>query len=352
MRQKVLEMIRFLFITLYRPNYFPLSLLQNPLFRVTAVRGFLCYLLYSKLVPFSGSRSMDIRKRGRPEPGFSLNGGFKKSKQEMESLSTGVGSKSKPCTKFFSTAGCPFGEGCHFLHYVPGGYNAVAHMMNLTPAAPLPPTRNVAALPHVPNGSAPSAVKTRICNKFNTAEGCKFGDKCHFAHGEWELGKHIAPSFDDHRAMGPPGAGRLAGRMEPPGPAASFGANSTAKISVEASLAGAIIGKGGVNSKQICRQTGAKLSIREHESDPNLRNIELEGSFEQIKEASNMVKDLLLTLQMSAPPKTTPGVPGAPASHGSNFKTKLCENFAKGSCTFGDRCHFAHGASELRKSGV
>lgn len=26
---------------------------------------------------------MDIRKRGRPEPGFSLNGGFKKSKQGL-----------------------------------------------------------------------------------------------------------------------------------------------------------------------------------------------------------------------------------------------------------------------------
>ncbi|WJX78664.1 hypothetical protein P8452_61859 [Trifolium repens] len=299
---------------------------------------------------------MDIRKRGRPEHGFNTNGGFKKSRQEMQSLSTGVGSKSKPCTKFFSTSGCPFGESCHFLHYVPGGYNAAAQMMNLTAAAP-PAPRNVAPPPHVPNGSAQSSVKSRICNKFNTAEGCKFGDKCHFAHGEWELGKPVALSFDDHRAMGPPNVGRFGGhRMEPPpGPTTSFGANATAKISVEASLAGAIIGKGGVNSKQICRQTGAKLAIREHEADPNLRNIELEGTFEQIKDASNMVKDLLLTLQMSAPPKTSQGggggggPGGAPGHHGSNFKTKLCENFAKGSCTFGERCHFAHGAADLRK---
>ncbi|WVZ12862.1 hypothetical protein V8G54_017392 [Vigna mungo] len=90
---------------------------------------------------------------------------------------------------------------------------------------------------------------------------CKFGDKCHFAHGEWELGKHISPSINDHRSLGPSSAGRMAVRIEPPPLAGSFGAISTAKISVEASLAGAIIGKGGVNSKQICRQTGAKLSI-------------------------------------------------------------------------------------------
>ncbi|XP_058738337.1 zinc finger CCCH domain-containing protein 14-like [Vicia villosa] len=299
---------------------------------------------------------MDTRKRGRPEHGFNTNGGYKKSRQEMQSLSTGVGSKSKPCTKFFSTSGCPFGETCHFLHYVPGGFNAVAHMMNLTPAAP-PAPRNVAAPPHAHahNGSAPSAVKSRICNRFNTAEGCKFGDKCHFAHGEWELGKPVALSFDDHRHAGPPNVGRMGGhRMDPPpGPTTSFGATATAKISVEASMAGAIIGKGGVNSKQICRQTGAKLSIREHESDQNLKNIELEGTFEQIKDASNMVKDLLMTLKMSAPPKTTQGPPGAPGhhhgNHGSNFKTKLCENFTKGSCTFGERCHFAHGATEMRK---
>ncbi|XP_052209539.1 zinc finger CCCH domain-containing protein 14-like [Diospyros lotus] len=292
------------------------------------------------------------RKRGRPDAAFNGNAGFKKSKQDMEFFPTGIGSKSKPCTKFFSTSGCPFGEGCHFLHYVPGGIKAVTQMLGSNPALPSAP-RNLVAPPSFPD--APSnPVKTRMCNKYNTAEGCKFGDKCHFAHGEWELGKPTIPSHEDPHGMGPMG-GRLGGRMEAQAPglaaAASFGASATAKISVDASLAGAIIGKSGVNSKQICRLTGAKLSIREHESDPNLRNIELEGTFDQIKQASAMVRELIVNIgSASGPPAKNPGMGGfGPAS---NFKTKLCDNFAKGSCTFGERCHFAHGAEELRKPGV
>lgn len=294
----------------------------------------------------------EARKRGRQGAGaLNANGGFKKTKQEMES--TGIGSKSKPCTKFFSTSGCQFGESCHFVHYVPGGYNAVAQMMNLPPISRVAPPSQPA-----PNGSAATA-KTRMCNKYNSGEGCKFGDKCHFAHGEWELNKPMAPSYEDPRAMGPgpgPMQGRFGGRNEPlpPPAAAGFGASATAKISIDGSLAGAIIGKGGVNSKQICRQTGVKLSIREHESDQNLRNIELEGTFDQIKLASAMVRDLVASVSAAAPQKGHGGGGGS-AAHGpasSNYKTKLCENFAKGSCTFGDKCHFAHGSSELRKSGV
>ncbi|KAH7560461.1 hypothetical protein JRO89_XS10G0026600 [Xanthoceras sorbifolium] len=247
------------------------------------------------------------------------------------------------------TSGCPFGEGCHFLHYVPGGYKAVSQMLNLGSGPALPPAaRNSAAPPSFPDGSSPPAVKTRLCNKYNTAEGCKFGDKCHFAHGEWELGRPTAPSYDDPRAMGPM-SGRLGGRVEPPpqsfGAAASFGASATAKISIDAKLAGAIIGKNGVNSKQICRLTGAKLSIREHEADPNLRNIELEGSFDQIKQASAMVRELIVNVGSGSGPQMKQSSGAA-----NNFKTKLCENFGKGSCTFGERCHFAHGVEELRKT--
>lgn len=302
------------------------------------------------------------RKRSRPDTANGGAAGGKRSR-ETESFQTGLSSKSKPCTKFFSTIGCPFGEGCHFSHFVPGGYQAVAKTLNLgNPAVPAPAR---APMDHAAGGNShpASSGKTRMCTKYNTAEGCKFGDKCHFAHGERELGK---PAYMSHEsAMAPPMGGRYGGRPEPPPPAAmgppagNFGASATAKISVDASLAGGIIGKGGVNTKQICRVTGVKLSIRDHVSDPNLKNIELEGNFDQIKQASNMVGELIATISPSTPAKKPAGsaAGAAPAGRGgpggrSNYKTKLCENFVKGTCTFGDRCHFAHGENEQRKGAA
>lgn len=96
--------------------------------------------------------------------------------------------KPKPCMKFFSTSGCPFGESCHFLHYVPGGLSS----LGIAPVASLSPASSAAnqRKPGGPGGDPSVTVngfKTKLCNKFNTAEGCRFGDKCHFAHGESDL---------------------------------------------------------------------------------------------------------------------------------------------------------------------
>lgn len=223
---------------------------------------------------------------------------------------------------------------------------AVAQMTNLGN----PSSRN-----SVVSGSSDRGVKTRMCNKVNTEEGCRFGDKCHFAHSERELGRSSVQGpehYSPRRGRLSAGGGGFDRSPSGLGAAASFGASATAKISVDASLAGAIIGKGGVNTKNICRVTGARLSIRDHEQDPNLKNIELEGTFDQIKDASSMVRELIIKV---GPSPSTAGLPrystgGGTASSANNFRTKMCDNFVKGSCTFGDRCHFAHGASELRKA--
>lgn len=287
------------------------------------------------------------RKRERAEGAFTGNGAFKKSRDEMESFTTGVGSKSKPCMKFFSTSGCQFGEGCHFLHYVPG-YSALSQLSNVGGNATMPVGRNMP----FSDGPAPAA-RTKLCNRFNTPEGCKFGDKCHFAHGDMALGKAVTPGYEDRRGMG--SISRFSGPVEQnnsyrgAAAAASFGTSATAKISIDASHAGAVIGKNGVNSKQICRLTGVKLSIKDHESDPRQRNIELEGTFDQIKEASAMVRELIVNIGAGGGSSGRPGSSFGGAPPGRQFKSKMCENFPNGNCSFGERCHFAHSASELRK---
>ncbi|VAI56621.1 unnamed protein product [Triticum turgidum subsp. durum] len=141
-------------------------------------------------------------------------------------------------------------------------------MSNLGGQAFAHPQGRMPAGSAVPDGPPTPTVKTKLCNKYNTAEGCKWGDKCHFAHGERELGKHtfINNSMPPH--MGPRPTGHF-GPPAMPSPAmttpAGFGASSTAKVSVDASLVGGIIGRGGVNTKQISRVTGAKLAIRDHD---------------------------------------------------------------------------------------
>ncbi|KAL6569775.1 hypothetical protein OROMI_014289 [Orobanche minor] len=287
------------------------------------------------------------RKRGRPYASFSRNGGYKKSKEELDSFTSGVGSKSKPCTKFFSTSGCSFGDTCHFMHYFPG-YSAHTQLANSGGNVPTSVVRNTAFT----DGGPSMTMKTKICNKINTPEGCRYGDKCRFAHSDMELNKlpPPMPHYEDPYIRGP-GRG-FSQRFEPAPrdlPVANFGVSATAKISVDASFAGAIIGKSGVNSKQICRQTGVKLSIKDHEMDPSKRNIELEGTFDQIKDASSMVRELIMNISAATGRAEQQNMGsfgrGVPPS---NYKKKMCDKFSKGLCTFGERCRFAHSANELQ----
>ncbi|KAH7292332.1 hypothetical protein KP509_29G062500 [Ceratopteris richardii] len=285
--------------------------------------------------------------------------------REKDSTGTNAANKSKACLKFFSTAGCPYGDDCHFLHYLPGGLAS----LGLPQTAKMPAgggmglrketlTRAGVTMPTMlpmrsqEQGSIPFGFKSRLCSNFEAPGGCRFGSKCNFAHGAQELRLPRA-SADANLKSIDRFQSSLGGLLEdkiphrrqreptPPGlmGASAFGAMSTAKVCIDASLAGIIIGKGGVNAKAISRASGAKLVIRDHESDSNLKNVEMEGSLDQIKLASSMVQELLANKEV---------LPAKASLAPQNYKSKLCENFSKGNCKYGDRCHFAHGQSELQ----
>ncbi|KAL0435474.1 UNVERIFIED_CONTAM: Zinc finger CCCH domain-containing protein 44 [Sesamum radiatum] len=281
------------------------------------------------------------RKRGEDEG----DGGSKRFKQEnsaieKESITTGIRSTVLPCTSFFSLSGCCLGDECQFLHHFPGGIKAVTQLLGRNPAIPAPP-RHPVAPPSFPDASA---IQPLFCYRFNTAEGCMYGNRCYFLHSHHELGRPTMPFHRNLHAMGP----------IPPNlwGAASFGASAaTVKISIDASMAGAVIGTGGDMAKRICRLTGVNLSIIDHESDPNLRAVELKGTLDQIGQASEMIHQLIFHVSASSVARMKNPASSAPGK-GKYYKTKLCNNFAKGHCNFGNRCAFAHGAEELRKPEV
>ncbi|XP_059664952.1 zinc finger CCCH domain-containing protein 31-like [Cornus florida] len=206
---------------------------------------------------------MDSRKRVGPDAAFNPDRGVKKLKQALESSSTGKGSKMEQVTKFVSTA----------------------EMIKLGPNQA---TMYVASPPSIPDDSYQPAFKTRLCIDYNTAKGCKFGENCHFAHGICEFGKPFSLTFGkSHGAMA---SGRFAGRMRLPYSRPPLSINKdpiTAQISVDASLAGAIYGHDDL--KTMLGGLQVKIFIREHKSGPNLKNIELQGKFQQLKTASSLV---------------------------------------------------------------
>lgn len=235
--------------------------------------------------------------------------------------------KTKACTKFFSVSGCPYWSKCNFLHALPPGMNSFPTAMS--------------------NIMDETKRKTKLCNKFNSPEGCPFGDKCNFAHGDKDLQPQRSQGMQFcQRSAAIPNQGMFgnAGRRDPQVEGVGA-ATATATMPVRADAVGAVIGKGGCNIKNIFAQSGASVKFTgTDDAEATHRTLEMVGTLEQIQVAQQMVQSYVSMFNTSGGGKSQDM-----AKNKANFKTKLCENWSKtGNCTYGSRCHFAHGEDELR----
>lgn len=88
----------------------------------------------------------------------------------------------RPCRKYYTEEGCPYGDRCIFLHDDQGSQVRVLRESNAISLGPMTSLVNGAASA---GGASerPSNWKTRVCNKWETTGHCPFGQKCHFVHG-------------------------------------------------------------------------------------------------------------------------------------------------------------------------
>ena len=225
----------------------------------------------------------------------------------------------KLCAKFFSIHGCAYCADCHFLH-------------TYRPGLPVPP--RPAPLPYVYTMSdamrpqVNEKIKTRLCRNFESPQGCRFGDRCVFAHGEEELRTEEANT-------------------------ASMGSTYMLQTSIEQAVlvpvpqvhVGAIVGKAGSAIAQVSATSGAKVSMLSAEytnSDGN-RLCRVIGSPLDVQRAQEMIYQRLTYAERkkSDAPKDSKKKP---------FKTKICDSWVRnGQCPFGRRCHYAHGNEELQQ---
>lgn len=227
-----------------------------------------------------------------------------------------TGKSEKLCVKFFSIHGCAYGDECHYLHtYRPG----------------LPVPARPAPLPYVYATSAHGStqmnekMKTRLCRNFQSPEGCRFGDRCSFAHGKGELrsddlnGDGTMENLETHQGFG-----------------------KAVLVPVPQSQVGAIVGKAGSSIAQVSAASGAKVSMlsAEYTNFDGDRLCRLVGSPFDVQRAKELIYHRLAVGKV----KKRDTKPPRPC------KTKICALWQKdGSCMYGDKCHFAHGIAELQK---
>jgi len=266
----------------------------------------------------------------------------------------GVGAKRIPC-RHWSRGNCNLGASCKFLHLGPAG-TGPGHLratttsqssgpstaaqtafqqaqaaaftigQSVAPRAPAPAYNPGASGPPAPQGR----IKTVICKKYDTPEGCPFGERCTFAHGQHELGTQsksnplyktvLCEQFKEAEYCERGAQCNFAhgtDELRAPGPGAA-----TFKMGYKSTL---------------CRNWatgqctyGAACQFAHGEGE--------------------LRRDSIANGNGGGPPVIGPQ--GAPGRQGPSYKTTICKSWAEsGSCPYGGACLFAHGEGEKRSEG-
>eukprot|EP00798_Chlamydomonas_sp_ICE-L_P004354 gene4354-14474_t len=110
--------------------------------------------------------------------------------------------KTRLCQDFTQTGTCRYAEKCTFAH----GQHEMREAPDLRNG--IPPSAYVSAGQPIPKQALK---KTKLCNKFVEAGVCSYGDRCSFAHGQFELRQ-----LDDPAPTLPVKRVRLDGAMTSP----------------------------------------------------------------------------------------------------------------------------------------
>ncbi|KAH7426585.1 hypothetical protein KP509_10G007100 [Ceratopteris richardii] len=87
----------------------------------------------------------------------------------------------RPCRKFYTEDGCPYGDRCIFMHDEQMSQGRTLRESN---AISLGPVTSQSSGTMSASGSSDRLLswKNRVCNKWETTGHCPFGQKCHFVH--------------------------------------------------------------------------------------------------------------------------------------------------------------------------
>lgn len=105
----------------------------------------------------------------------------------------------RPCRKYYTEDGCPYGDRCIFLHDDQGFQTRSLRESNAISLGPTTSMANGGGIEGNSGSERPSNWKTRICNKWETTGHCPFGQKCHFAHGTSDGHTLVAASLQFQR---------------------------------------------------------------------------------------------------------------------------------------------------------